>query len=90
MPTTNYNFTTINGGDPINLVNAINTPLGEIDAKLKQIADTIPGDDGGLGNRVNELETQVRTLQNTINNIKSGKTYNDINTNGFAYIASSD
>lgn len=97
MPTTNYNFTTINGGDPINLVNAINTPLGEIDAKLKEIADTIPGDDGGLGNKVNELETEVNTLQstvstlqNTINNIKSGKTYNDINTNGFAYIANSD
>lgn len=97
MATTNYSFTTINGTDPINLVSAINTPLQQIDTKLKEIADTVPGDDGGLGNRVTELESEIATLQSTVNtlqstvsNIKPGKTYNDISTNGFAYIASSD
>lgn len=97
MATTNYNFTTINGTDPINLVNAINTPLQQIDTKLKEIADTVPGDNGGLGDRVAELESEigtlqstVSTLQSTVDNIKSGKTYNDISTNGFAYIANSD
>ena len=104
MATTNYSFTTINGTDSINLVSAINTPLQQIDAKIKEIADTIPGDDGGLGARVAELESDVSTLQSTVstlqstvstlqstvNNIKSGNTYNDISTNGFAYIANSD
>lgn len=42
MPTTNYNFTTISGNDPIDIVTAINTPLQQIDTKLKEIADSIP------------------------------------------------
>ena len=41
MATTNYNFTTISGTDPIDIVKAINTPLQEIDTKLKEIADSI-------------------------------------------------
>ena len=41
MPTTNYNFTTINGTDPIDIVSAINIPLQQIDTKLKEIADSI-------------------------------------------------
>lgn len=41
MPTTNYNFTTITGTDKINLVNAINTPLQEIDTALKNLSDKI-------------------------------------------------
>lgn len=90
MSTTNYNFTTINGTDQINLVDAINKPLQQIDTKIKEIADTIPTDEGGLGDRVAALESKMNTLQSTVNNIKSGKTYNDINTNGFAYIANSD
>lgn len=42
MPTTNYSFTTISGTDTIDIVNAINKPLQEIDTKLKEIADSIP------------------------------------------------
>lgn len=42
MPTTNYNFTTISGSDTIDIVNAINKPLQEIDTALKKIADSIP------------------------------------------------
>lgn len=100
MATTNYSFTTINGTDEINLVSAINTPLQQIDTKIKEIADTIPGDDGGLGNRVTALESSVSTLQGsmstlqssvtalqeTVAKIKSGKTYNDLGAKGFAYI----
>ena len=41
MATTNYNFTTINGTDTIDIVTAINTPLQEIDTKIKEIADSI-------------------------------------------------
>lgn len=43
MATTNYHFTTIEGDKAIDLPNDINTPLNEIDAALKQVADSTGG-----------------------------------------------
>lgn len=77
MGTTNYNFTTIQGTDPINIVNAINTPLQEIDAKLKEISDA-SGDVTGLVRRIEALEAADAKL-------KKGTTYDDISTKGFVY-----
>lgn len=77
MGTTNYNFTTIQGTDPINIVNAINTPLQEIDTKLKEISDA-SGDVTGLIKRIEALESADKKL-------KKGTTYDDISTNGFVY-----
>lgn len=77
MGTTNYNFTTIQGTDPINIVNAINTPLQEIDTKLKEISDA-SGDVTGLIKRIETLEAEDKKL-------KKGTTYDDISTHGFVY-----
>lgn len=78
MPTTNYNFTTINGTDPIDITNAINKPLEEIDAKLKEIAESSGGSASGFEIRIAALEAQMKKM-------KKGTTYNDIKTNGFVY-----
>ena len=77
MGTTNYNFTTIQGTDPINIVNAINTPLQEIDTKIKEISDA-SGNVTGLIKRVEALEAENKKL-------KKGTTYDDISTKGFVY-----
>lgn len=77
MGTTNYNFTTIQGTDPINIVNAINTPLQEIDDKLKEISDA-SGDVTGLVKRIEALEAEDKKL-------KKGTTYDDISSKGFIY-----
>lgn len=78
MATTNYNFTTISGTDTIDIVSAINTPLTEIDAKLKEVADSSGGNVNGLESRIAALESQMKKM-------KKGTTYNDIKTNGFVY-----
>lgn len=39
MATANYNFTTVNGADSIDIESAINTPLNEIDSALKTVSD---------------------------------------------------
>lgn len=78
MPTTNYNFTTIKGTDEIDIVNAINTPLTEIDAKLKEVADS-------SGGNVSDLESRITALENQMKKMKKGTTYNEIKTNGFVY-----
>lgn len=77
MGTTNYNFTTIQGTDPINLVNAINTPLQEIDTKLKEISDS--------GANVNALVKRVEALEAENKKLIKGATYDDLSTNGFVY-----
>lgn len=77
MGTTNYNFTTIQGTDPINIVNAINTPLQEIDTKIKEISDA-SGDVTGLVRRIESVEAAVAKF-------KKGTTYDDISTKGFVY-----
>lgn len=77
MGTTNYNFTTIQGTDPINLVNAINTPLQEIDTKLKEISDS--------GANVNALVKRVEALEAENEKLIKGTTYDDLSTNGFVY-----
>lgn len=78
MATTNYNFTTISGTDTIDIVSAINTPLSEIDNKLKEIADT-------SGGNVNDFETRISSLESQMKKMKKGTTYNDIKNNGFVY-----
>lgn len=78
MATTNYNFTTISGTDTIDIVSAINTPLTEIDAKLKEVAESSGGNVSGLESRIAALESQMKKM-------KKGATYNDIRTNGFVY-----
>ena len=77
MGTTNYSFTTIQGTDPINIVNAINTPLEEIDTKIKEISDA-SGNVTGLTTRVEALEAEIKKF-------KKGTTYDDISTKGFVY-----
>lgn len=78
MATTYYNFTTITGADAIDIVSAINTPLEEIDTKLKEVADSSGGNVSDLESRIAALETQMKKM-------KKGTTYNDIKTNGFVY-----
>ena len=39
MATPNYDFTTISGAGKINIANDVNTPLNQIDAALKEVAD---------------------------------------------------
>lgn len=78
MATTNYNFTTISGTDEIDIVSAINTPLSEIDAKLKEVADS-------SGGNVSDLETRIASLESQMKKMEKGTTYNDIKTNGFVY-----
>lgn len=77
MGTTNYNFTTIQGTDPINIVNAINTPLQEIDTKIKEISDA--------GGNVTGLVARIESLESEIKKFKKGTTYDDISTKGFVY-----
>lgn len=77
MGTTNYNFTTIQGTDPINIVNAINTPLEEIDTKIKEISDA-SGNVTGLVTRIDAIEAEIKKF-------KKGSTYDDISTKGFMY-----
>lgn len=43
MSTPNYSFTTIEGDKVIDLPNDINTPLNQIDAALKKVADSSGG-----------------------------------------------
>lgn len=77
MATTNYGFTTIQGNDPINIVNAINTPLQEIDTKIKEISDA-SGNVTGLVTRIEAVEAEIKKF-------KKGTTYDDISTKGFIY-----
>lgn len=139
MPTPNYNFTTIDGSQDIDLVNDINTPLNQIDSALKEVADSTGGNvptnhasaettygigsttlyghvkvsDSGtaaastgtaaspkyvndeivkLNNAITEIESSIDGINSTISAIQgslakftSGRTYNDIATNGFVY-----
>lgn len=80
MGTTNYNFTTISGTDPINIVNAINVPLQEIDTKMKEISDAQGGD-------TSEIESRLSALEAFQASITKGTTYDDLSTNGFLYKA---
>lgn len=68
MPTPNFNFTTINGTDQIDIVTALNTPLGQIDAALKTLSD-----------RIDEISGNNYTTGTTYDQLKShGFIYNDI------------
>lgn len=67
MPTPNYNFTTIAGTDQIDIVTALNTPLGQIDAELKKLSD-----------KINEISDNNYTTGTTYDQLKShGFIYND-------------
>lgn len=48
MATPNYSFTTINGSDPIDIVNAVNVPVGQIDTALKDVDDAQVATAAGL------------------------------------------
>ena len=68
MPTPNYNFTTIAGTDQIDIVTALNTPLGQIDAELKKMSDKIA-----------EISGNNYTTGTTYDQLKShGFIYNDV------------
>lgn len=68
MPTANYNFPTIAGTDPVDVVKAVNEPLEMIDSTIKALAD-----------KVDTLEGKTYAKGTTYDDLKNhGFIYEDI------------
>lgn len=69
MATPNYGFTTINGSDAIDIVNAVNIPVGQIDTALKTVDDAQDATAAGLATANGKITANTSAIATNASDI---------------------